>query len=127
LEIEFAGWVSAKARAALLSGSHLLVMPSLWPEPFGWVGLESAAHGVPAVAFAVGGITDWLRDGVNGHLASGDPPTSANLADAIVRCLRDPEAYANLRRGAAAVARQYNVGTHRSALLKVLERAAVNA
>lgn len=33
-----------------------LVIPNLWPEPFGLVGLEAAQYGVPAVSFAVGGI-----------------------------------------------------------------------
>ena len=68
--------------------ADLLVVPSLWPEPFGLVGLEAARHRLPVAAFAVGGIPDWLRPGVNGYLAPGDPPTPGGLADAIIACLR---------------------------------------
>ena len=41
LQIEFVGWVGPSQRDALLKLSDLAVMPSLWPEPFGLVGLEA--------------------------------------------------------------------------------------
>ena len=122
VEIDFVGWVKGQAREELWNQSHLMVLPSLWPEPFGLVGLESGLRGVPTVAFAVGGVTDWLRDGVNGYLASGDPPTSENLANAIIKCLRDPAGYAQLRRGALEVAQHFKMETHRNSLLAVLEK-----
>jgi glycosyltransferase involved in cell wall biosynthesis len=81
------------------------------------VGLQ----GVPVAAFAVGGIPNWLYDGVNGHLASGNPPTAAGLAEAVVKCLRDPGAYAHLHRGALTMARRFSIKNHMSALLKVFE------
>ncbi len=37
-------------------------------EGFGMVAIEAAAHGVPTVAFAVGGVTDAVADGVCGEL-----------------------------------------------------------
>ncbi|MGH8426749.1 MAG: glycosyltransferase family 4 protein [Gammaproteobacteria bacterium] len=43
------------------------------PEGFGMVALEAAAHGVPTVAFAAGGIPDAVADGMSGYLVhSGD-------------------------------------------------------
>ena len=60
-----------------MKNMDLLVVPSVWPEPFGLVGPEAAHHGVPSAAFAVGGIPEWLVDGVSGHLAAGDRPTGA--------------------------------------------------
>lgn len=124
LEIEFVGWVKGQQREALWNDCHLLVLSSVWPEPFGLVGPEAGLRGVPTVAFAVGGITDWLKDGINGYLASGDPPTSESLADAIVKCFRDPATYARLRRGAFEVSRQFKMERHLGALLSVLERVA---
>ena len=56
--------------------------------------------GVPAAAFDVGGIRDWLIDGQTGALAPGDPPTAAGLATAIVACVHDETRRAAL--GAAA-------------------------
>ncbi len=36
-------------------------VPSVWPEPFGIIGIEGFAAGRPAVASGTGGIGDWLR------------------------------------------------------------------
>jgi phosphatidylinositol alpha-1,6-mannosyltransferase len=42
-------------------------------EGFGMVAIEAAAHGLPTVAFAVGGVTDAVADNVSGRLvAAGD-------------------------------------------------------
>lgn len=43
------------------------------PEGFGMVAIEAAAHGLPTVAFATGGIVDAVAPGESGHLvAPGD-------------------------------------------------------
>lgn len=43
------------------------------PEGFGMVAVEAAAHGLPTVAFATGGVIDAVADGKSGCLiASGD-------------------------------------------------------
>ncbi|MBC8030779.1 MAG: glycosyltransferase family 4 protein [Pyrinomonadaceae bacterium] len=124
LEIEFPGWVDRTQMDRLLDTCDLQVVPSLWPEPFGLVGPEAGLRGVPAAAFSVGGVPDWLVDGVNGYLAPGDPPTSQGLADAIVRCLRDPAEHAQLRQGAVRVAEQFSIKSHLAALMEVFEHVA---
>jgi len=121
---EFLGWVPREQLRAVFRATHLLVVPSLWPEPFGLVGPEAGRHAVPAAAFAVGGIPDWLRDGVNGHLAPGDPPRAQGLAGAIRRCLQDPLGYARLRRGARAEVDKYRPENHVRELVPILQGAA---
>ena len=127
LRIEFTGWVSPQRRDELLQRCHLLVVPSLWPEPFGLVGLEASSHGVPAVAFDVGGIKEWLWHGTNGFLASGNPATPERLAAAIVKCFETPTAYARLRRGAFAVGQVFSRRRHVHDLLTILRRAATDS
>jgi glycosyltransferase involved in cell wall biosynthesis len=119
LDFDFTGWVNRQRIEELLETCDLLVVPSLWPEPFGLVGPEAGLFGVPVAAFEVGGIPDWLVDGLNGYLAPGVAPTASGLAEAIIKCLRDPLVYARLRRGAFEVAQQFNIKNHMAALLEV--------
>ena len=102
--------------------SRLLVVPSVWPEPFGSVGMAAARHSVPAAAFAVGGIPQWLHEGVNGHLAPGSPPAAAGLADAVVKCLEEPQHYEELSLGARHMAATFTMEKHLPELFRVFER-----
>jgi glycosyltransferase involved in cell wall biosynthesis len=124
LTFEFTGWLAQDHLRTLMTNMDLLVVPSLWPEPFGLVGPEAAQFGVPSAAFAVGGIPAWLIDGVSGHLAAGDPPTASGLARAIIRCLEDPLHHAALRNGARAMAAQFTIARHLPRLIDTLERVA---
>jgi glycosyltransferase involved in cell wall biosynthesis len=119
LQVEFVGWVQREQLTRLYTDCDLLVFPSLWPEPFGLAGPEAGLHGVPVAAFDVGGVSEWLTDGMNGYLAPGDPPTASGLAEAIVKCLHDPVAHEYLRRGAVQSAQKFSLENHLAALTKV--------
>jgi glycosyltransferase involved in cell wall biosynthesis len=66
--ISFPGWVAHDQLDEYYRSARLLVVPSRWPEPFGMVGIEAMARGRPVVAFANGGIPDWLDHGHTGFL-----------------------------------------------------------
>ncbi|WP_426688986.1 glycosyltransferase family 4 protein [Rhodanobacter ginsengiterrae] len=51
-------------------------------EGFGMVALESAAHGLPTVAFAVGGVPDAVQDGRTGTLV--EPGDYGSLGEAAI-------------------------------------------
>jgi glycosyltransferase involved in cell wall biosynthesis len=124
LTIGFRGWMERTALDALLPSIHLLALPSLGPEPFGRVGPEMGRYGIPCAAFAVGGIPEWLKDGVNGHAAPGDPPTAPGLADAIARALHDPGTYRRLSAGAREQAHRFSAAQHLAELEPILTQAA---
>ena len=55
------------------------------PEGFGMVAVEAAAHGLPTVAFATGGVVDAVADGTSGRLvASSDYVT---FSEAVLQML----------------------------------------
>ena len=118
-QVSFVGWVSPDRRDRLLAEADLVAMPSLWPEPFGLIGVEAAALGVPVAAFAVGGIPEWLKDGVNGHLAQASPARPEGLADAMIKCLGDATTHALLAENARRVANGHSLDAHLTALLDI--------
>jgi phosphatidylinositol alpha-1,6-mannosyltransferase len=72
------------------------------PEGFGMVAVEAAAHGLPSVAFATGGIVDAVAEGRSGHLVP--PGDYVALADAIIATLAERE---NLRPSCIEFARRF--------------------
>jgi glycosyltransferase involved in cell wall biosynthesis len=56
-----AGWKSGDDLLRLYRKSFAVIMPSLWPEPFGLVGIEALSQATPVIAFDVGGLGEWLR------------------------------------------------------------------
>lgn len=129
LEVDaaFTGWVDDDGRAALFRAASLLAVPSVWPEPFGLVGLEAGVFGVPSVAFGVGGIGDWLTRGFNGWLVPGDAPSAARFGDAIVHAAGNPDLLARMRVNARAMAERMSLARHVDALERVLASAATPA
>ena len=121
---EFTGWVTGEKHAELLSEASLLAVPSIWPEPFGLVGLEAAFAALPAIAFDVGGISEWLRDGYNGYLAQASPPTPGALARVMIKALSDKEGLDRLRAGARKVAIEMSLQKHVDRLELIFARAA---
>lgn len=119
----FHGWVAGDDRTAVLRSASLIAVPSLWPEPFGLVGLEAAVHGVPAVAFDVGGIGEWLHDDVNGRLV-GEAGSSTALGSAMAQMLTGTLELARLGQGAIRVASELTLAAHLDSVENVLTRAA---
>lgn len=87
--VEFAGFVNAPNMYKALGSCSFVIVPSLWPEPFGRLGPEAAIHAKPAIAFDVGGVRSWLDDGKTGLLVQmGDV---RGLASAISKLLHQPD------------------------------------
>lgn len=101
--VRFHGFVDETTKARLLSQAWLTVAPSS-AEGWGITVLEANSVGVPALAFAVPGLRDAVREGETGWLL----PEGTLLAPAVVHALRElavpavAQAYAQRSRAWAA-------------------------
>jgi glycogen synthase len=86
--VHFHGRVSQDELITHYDQADLLLVPSLWQEPFGLVVVEAMARGLPVIASAVGGPTEILTHGVDGLLI--EPGNARELASAIKLLLNDP-------------------------------------
>ena len=59
-----------------LSKIDVLVVPSLWNEPFGRVIIEAYSHGVPVIASKRGGIMENVIEGRTGYIFDPDDPST---------------------------------------------------
>lgn len=107
--LRFLGRCDDRTLGAAYQAANLHVFPVLElpgdVEGFGMVALESAAHGLPTVAFAVGGVPDAVQDGRTGILVR--PGDYAAFGEAIIRQLgqtRDGSTVASCRDFAAGKA-----------------------
>ncbi len=69
----------------VLANSDIYVAPALL-ESFGLAALEARAVGLPVVGLSSTGLTEFVRDGVEGLLAEDDH----GLLDAVTRLVREP-------------------------------------
>jgi glycosyltransferase involved in cell wall biosynthesis len=70
------------------SSADVVLFPSEWEEPFGIVGLEAMASGVPVVATGTGGSGEYLEHEENCLIVQ--PGDADELAGAVRRLANDP-------------------------------------
>jgi glycosyltransferase involved in cell wall biosynthesis len=85
-------------------------------EGFGLVYLEAAAHGLPVVAHAIGGVAEAVLDGTTGILVEPDRP--AQLAAAFEKLIHDEALRARLGAAGRAWARRNSWEQSASALFE---------
>ena len=121
--VDFMGWMSTQEIAAHLRAVSVVIVPSIWPEAFGIVGIEAMMCSKPVIAFDTGGISDWLKDGKNGYLVP--VKNTALLAEKIDALLRDPQTAAKMgAEGHRFVTSNFSKQQHFERLLSVFEKAA---
>lgn len=121
--IRFAGRLDRKSLLEEYACARMGVVPSVWPEPMGMVGLEFMWAGLPCVGFDAGGIGHWLRDNETGFLA---PALDVDaLADGMKRLLDDESLARQMGRHARHLAEKlYRFEDYAERLLHILGEAA---
>jgi glycosyltransferase involved in cell wall biosynthesis len=118
-QIEFAGSKGPHDVARLLNAHQILVVPSLWPEPFGIVALEGLGSGCAVIAAKGGGLPEVV--GPCGVLF--EMGNRRALTQALHTLLTKPEARNKLLEHAEEHLDQFKAATIASRYLQVFERA----
>lgn len=116
--VDWLGWMDKDRLARYYDAAAVVVVPSIWPEPFGLVGIEAMSYGKPVVAFNVGGIPEWLEDGVTGLLVK--PYDVRKMAAKIDFLLQNPALAREMgQRGRKKVEAEFSKEKHTTTLLKI--------
>jgi glycosyltransferase involved in cell wall biosynthesis len=108
--IDWRGQRTPEESAAALATAHVMIVPSIWDEPFPLVTIEAALARVPIVASDVGGIGEGMHHEQHALLfEEGDAPAAAA---ALARTLGEREATAARVARARERAEQFRVGPY---------------
>ena len=67
------GWVSQDRVPSLYQEADIVIVPSIWVEPFGITTLEAMSSGLPVVGSRIGGIAETIVHGQSGlHFEPGN-------------------------------------------------------
>ena len=106
IDIFFAGRQAKEVLALYMQVADIFIFPSK-REPFGLVGVEALACGTPIIASKVGGITDYLLDGINGLFFKQD--SLDDLVDKINILLNDQKLYDQIVHNTVSSIEQYDL------------------
>lgn len=106
-DVEFTGYVDGQKKYDVFTNANLFVYPTSHGEGFPTVIAEAMAAGLPIIATGVGAIPEVLEDGVNGIILS--KPDENELANAIVRLLKNPRLMKKMGERNREKAKDYDV------------------
>lgn len=117
-QITFCGFVDPDA---FLPTVDILVVPSMWHEPFGRVVIEAYGHGVPVVAAQRGGLPEIVETGRTGWMY--DPGDDDALEQVLRSISEAPGDIVGMRTHAKRKAEQFRIDDHVKAYARSYEEA----
>lgn len=66
--IEYVGFVNKEMRKRLLSDASMVLVPSLYVEPFGGVNVEAQLSGTPVLTTPFGAFPETVKEGITGFI-----------------------------------------------------------
>jgi glycosyltransferase involved in cell wall biosynthesis len=115
--VTFSGWMDPGATQSAMHAADLVAVPSIWPEPFGIVGLEAMAASRGVIASGSGGIPDWLKDGETGRIVRS--PDAASWATALDEAIENKSLLARWSAAGAREVRRFSREHHLRALRSI--------
>ncbi|HET7490987.1 MAG TPA: glycosyltransferase family 4 protein [Bradyrhizobium sp.] len=70
--VEYIGEISDREKSDFLSGAVGLLVPIIWPEPFGLVMIEAMACGTPVIAYNRGSVPEIVEEDLTGYVVEDE-------------------------------------------------------
>jgi glycosyltransferase involved in cell wall biosynthesis len=118
--VQFLGYKSGEELKQLYKEAYALVVPSIWLEQFGLIGLEAMASSTPVIGSNLGGIPEWLKDNQTGRLFK--PGDSEDLNQKLLFLINSPktaELYG--KQGREMVEKNFSKEKHINQLIKIYQ------
>ena len=119
-QVFFAGQKTGEELVRLLNQHRVMVIPSLWAEPFGVVALEGIACGCAIIGSEAGG----LKEAIGSCGITFENGSERSLADALKRLLQDEELADSLRRAGPIHLERFNARKIAREYLQLIEKTA---
>jgi glycosyltransferase involved in cell wall biosynthesis len=118
--IIFEGFVPYSSISKYYQQCDIVVVPSVWHEPFGRSVIEAMACGKPVVATKVGGIPELVKENETGLLV--EPASSEELAKGLIALICDEKLRVRMGMMGRRVAKEkYNTEVSAGNVLRVYE------
>ena len=103
-----------------IAKGHIVVIPSVWEEPFGLAVIEAMANSKIIIASKVGGIPEMLREGEEGFLVPKAEPEA--IAEKVIWVMEHPDkANAMAARAYHRVSREFTIVRMASQLVNIYQ------
>lgn len=97
--------------------TDIVIMPSIWPEAFGTVGIEAMSVGRPVIGTRVGGIPGWLDDDKTGYLV--EPKNSKQIGEKVIKLFSDKQLLRQMGENARKNAEKFTIENYTNNIEKV--------
>jgi glycosyltransferase involved in cell wall biosynthesis len=114
------GFLAAPEIETVIRRARLVIVPSRWQEPAGLAPIEAMAHGTPVVAYASGGLAEYVADAGGGLVVPADPDS---LVRTCVELYADSDTWSKLsHRAVASVEQIHSRSRYAERIEEVYER-----
>jgi glycosyltransferase involved in cell wall biosynthesis len=124
--VEFTGMLDRSLVSKFYAEARIIVVPSIWDEPFGLVAPEAMSYGLPVIAARSGGLQDIVLDGVTGRLYQRHD--AEELARHMLEIWNSPTTALSMgKAGHDRASREYSVEPYYERLMDIYARAIARA
>lgn len=114
--VTFVGKVSRNELYKFYKNACIVIVPSIWQEPFALVGIEAMSVGRPVIGSNVGGISDWLKDRITGFLVKPNEPSE--ISKSVLELFSNRTALSEMSKNSQLNSKNFTMQIHTANVLR---------